>query len=270
MVVKEASIINGIKIHTFFAEKNLGCGAGPMSAISWFFSKVKEGIVMEDDCLPHPDFFQYCSELLERYRNDERVMYISSTLYNDKWKCSKSYDFSHYMITGAWASWARAWDGFDLNLHGVDAKEFRHHLKRLLYSTVEANWWYFKLLEIQRDQEKKSYWDFQMQIHLFRKRGLTVHPQRNLISNIGFDEAGTHTLTNSDGLGNKMTYPILPLSHPETIIANPKRDYLCFAKVHSAGPIKDTIGFIYKSMLFNQGFFHNCLNLYKQLKNGRR
>ena len=109
-------------LHTLYADRNYGCGAGPMTGISWFFSQVEEGIVMEDDCLPHPDFFGYYSELLDRYRDNPQVMYISSTLYDDKWKCEASYDFSHYMITGAWASWARAWKGFDLDLLTLDAK----------------------------------------------------------------------------------------------------------------------------------------------------
>lgn len=267
-IIDEFTEHTGMSVHKYYSEKNLGCGAGPMTAINWFFSQVDEGIVMEDDCLPDPDFFGYCSELLEKYRDDERVMYISSTLYDDKWKCEASYDFSHYMITGAWASWARAWKGFDLDLLGLNAKQFRKHCRKLLYSPVEATWWYFKVLEIQRDGSKKSYWDYQMQIHLFRNKGLTIHPQRNLISNIGFDEAGTHTLSN-DGRGNLPTCSILPLSHPEKVSVDIERDYKCFAKTHSRGWLRDSISFVYQTMLFDQGFAHKMLMAYKKIKNGR-
>lgn len=113
------------ELHTLYQPQNLGCGPGPATGISWFFEKVEQGIVMEDDCLPHPDFFGYCEELLDRYKEDERIMYISSTLYIDKWHCDGSYGFSHYMMTGAWASWSRAWKGFDLDLHNLDAKVLR-------------------------------------------------------------------------------------------------------------------------------------------------
>ena len=255
-------------MHTLYADHNYGCGAGPMTGINWFFSQVDEGIVMEDDCLPHPDFFDYCSELLERYRNDSRVMYISSTLYDNRWKCKESYDFSHYMITGAWASWRRAWEGFDLDLLSLNAKQFRKHCKNLLYSVVEADWWYFKVLEIQRDKEKKSYWDFQMQIHLFKNSGLTIHPRVNLVSNIGFDGEGTHTLSD-DGHGNLQSYGIMPLTHPVSMDVDTKRDYSCFAKTHSNGWFKDTVSRIYKRMLFDEGFFHKLLMAYKKVKNGR-
>lgn len=257
------------QLHTFYAEHNYGCGAGPMTGIGWFFSHVSEGIVMEDDCLPHPDFFYYCSELLERYRDDQRVMYVSSTLYNDRWQCKNSYDFSHYMITGAWASWARAWKGFDLDLLSLDAKAFRKHCKRLLYSVVEADWWYFKVLEIQRDREKKSYWDYQMQIHLFDQSGLTIHPQVNLISNIGFDGEGTHTLDNSDNQGGRQSFAIMPLTHPDSVLVDTRRDYECFAKKQSSGWVQDSISRLYKRMLFDQGILNKLLLFYKKLKNGR-
>lgn len=255
-------------LHTYYADHNLGCGAGPMTGISWFFSQVEEGIVMEDDCLPHPDFFDYCAELLDRYRVNPKVMYISSTLYNNKWNCKESYGFSHYMITGAWASWARAWKGFDLDLLSLDAKEFRRHCKNLLFSVVEADWWYFKVLEIQQDKEKKSYWDYQMQIHLFNNDGITIHPQVNLVSNIGFDGEGTHTLKN-DGRGNRPSFSILPLTHPQNLVVDTERDYICFAKVHSRGWIKDWISRIYNWMYYDQGFLHQLLMAYKKVRNER-
>ena len=38
------------ELHTLYQEKNLGCGPGPAAGISWFFSQVEKGIIMEDDC----------------------------------------------------------------------------------------------------------------------------------------------------------------------------------------------------------------------------
>ena len=69
-------------LHTLYQEKNLGCGSGPQAGITWFFENVEQGIIMEDDCLPHPDFFPYCEELLNRYKGTE-VKFINSTLYDE-------------------------------------------------------------------------------------------------------------------------------------------------------------------------------------------
>lgn len=230
-------------LHTLYSKHNLGCGPGPAAGITWFFDHEEQGIVMEDDCLPHPDFFGYCEELLNKYRNDDRVQFINSTLYHDRWKCEGSYNFSHYMVTGAWAAWRSTWQGFDLDLQGLNAWQFRRHVLRLTKNRAEANWWYFKVKEIQKDKSKKSYWDYQMQIHLFRNNALTIHPKVNLISNIGFDAEGTHTLAN-DGCGERPVYPILPLLSPMHLAVDINMDAKCFAKRQSRGWIMDTLSFV--------------------------
>ena len=230
-------------LHTLFQKNNLGCGPGPQTGITWFFENVESGIVMEDDCLPHPDFFGYCEELLERYKNNPQVQFINSTLYHNRWKCEASYGFSHYMVTGAWAAWRETWQGFDLDLLGLNAWQFRRQVLRLTKNRAEANWWYFKVKEIQKDRSKKSYWDYQMQIHLFRNSSLTIHPKVNLISNIGFDPEGTHTLSNN-GMGDRPVYPILPLQHPNRIMIDSMIDAQSFAKRKTRGWPMDTLSFI--------------------------
>jgi len=65
------------QVKTLFSDKNLGCQKGPVTAIDWFFENESEGIILEDDCVPDPSFFRYAEEMLDRYRDDERVMVIS-------------------------------------------------------------------------------------------------------------------------------------------------------------------------------------------------
>lgn len=245
-------------LQTLFQKNNLGCGPGPAAGISWFFENVEQGIVMEDDCLPHPDFFGYCEELLERYNDNPQVQFINSTLYHSRWKCDGSYGFSHYMVTGAWAAWRSTWQGFDLDLLDLDAWSFRRHVLRLTKNRAEANWWYFKVNEIQKDKSKKSYWDYQMQIHLFLNSALTIHPKVNLISNIGFDLEGTHTTFN-DGRGDKLVFPILPLVHTKNMEVNTEMDADCFAKRQSRGWIIDTLSFF--KHLYKKRSLPNSLTL---------
>jgi len=255
-------------LHTLYQKQNLGCGPGPQAGITWFFENVEQGIVMEDDCLPHPDFFGYCEELLERYKDDERVQFINSTLYHDRWKCEGSYGFSHYMVTGAWAGWRRTWNGFDLDLQDMDAKAFRKHVLHLTRNRAEANWWFVKLSDTQRDTEKKSYWDYQMQILLFKNNALTIHPKVNLVSNIGFDAEGTHTLKN-DGRGDKPVYSIMPLTHPQSQQIDLDLDAKCFAKALSKGWIRDTWNYIYLKMLYSNDWRHRLLMVYKRIKDNK-
>ena len=266
-VVEDLTERAKVNFHAFFSNNNLGCGAGPMTGINWFFSQVEKGIVMEDDCLPHLDFFGYCEELLERYKDDEKVLFVNSTLYDNRWKCEASYDFSHYMVTGAWAGWRRTWLGFDLDLKDLNARAFREQVLQLTNNRAEATWWYSIVREIQTDNRKKSYWDYQMQIHLFLNNALTIHPRVNLVSNIGFDAEGTHTLSDSDNRGNKPVYPILPLTHPAQQIVDKNRDAVCWAKDRSKGWLKDEIGFFYQRLLWSEGMGHKALMMYKRMRN---
>ena len=260
------AIVNkNFTLHTLYQSKNLGCGPGPQAGITWFFENVEQGIIMEDDCLPHPDFFGYCEELLNRYKDNPQVQFINSTLYHNRWKCEGSYGFSHYMVTGAWAAWRSTWKGFDLDLLELNAWAFRKQVLRLTRNRSEANWWYFKVKEIQQDKNKKSYWDYQMQIHLFRSSALTIHPKVNLISNIGFDPEGTHTIAN-DGRGDKQVYPILPLVHPQAIFVNNQLDVNCFGSSVHKGLLKEMLAFIYLSMFYSNDLRKNLLIWYKRIK----
>ncbi len=272
LVLCDSSQQSSVRLHTFYAASNMGCGPGPAAAITWFFENVEQGIVMEDDCLPHPEFFSYCEELLERYKNNPQVAFINATLYNgrhENWQISDSYGFSHYMVTGAWAGWRRTWQGFDLDLHSMNAWRFRNDLCKLLDNPTEADWWYFRVLETQQDTEKKSYWDYQMQIHLFRNEFVTIHPQVNLISNIGFCGEATHTFTNDDARGDRPVFPIMPLVHPDDVVVDKVLDARCFAKAEPLSLCKRIPAFIYKRMLYSNGLAHRLLMLYKRIKHGK-
>jgi len=91
------------KISTLFREENLGCKIGVSSAIDWFFSEVEEGIILEDDCVPDQSFFQFCQELLARYRDDKRVMMISGDNFQfGRRRTDYSYYFSQYVHIWGW------------------------------------------------------------------------------------------------------------------------------------------------------------------------
>ena len=85
-------------VQTLFRPRNLGCKNAVSQAITWFFEHVEDGIVMEDDCVPHPSFFPFARELLERYRSDERVLAISGNNFlQGACGTQYSYYFSRYL-----------------------------------------------------------------------------------------------------------------------------------------------------------------------------
>ncbi|MFQ3244783.1 MAG: hypothetical protein ACI9WC_001627 [Arenicella sp.] len=253
------------QIKTFISGQNLGCGRGPVEAISWFFKNVDQGIIMEDDCLPHADFFGYCEKLLNKYNKNKQVMVVGATTYHDNYPCEKSYLFSRYFTGGAWASWKSAWLGFSIDLEALDETAFFRKVSGQFYSSAETNWWLRKVKEIKSDNTKKHYWDYQMQIHMLNNNGLAIRPHKNLISNIGFDSEGTHTHVN-DNSGERKTERILPLSHPENVNVDKKNDYLHMAKEKPKKIEKRIIDALYRYMSESNGFANKVLLAYQRIK----
>jgi len=212
-------------IHTLYPDHNLGCGPGPMTALNCFFSENEMGIVLEDDAVPHPDFFGYCEELLNRYKDDESVRAIGSMHLDNRTYGDGSYYFSMMNRTFcAWATWARAWKDFDLYHRNVTQKQFNKVLKEYGCGLRMREYWCERLKEVQKDAYHNSSWDQQFWMSIWLHHGKGIMPNVNLSTNIGFDESGTHT-TNPDSSGaNRQTFPIMPLKHPSNEKINHESD----------------------------------------------
>ncbi len=125
-----ANIDWSCELKTLFREENFGCAKACAGAIDWFFSQVEEGVVIEDDCLIDLSFFRFCAEMLEKYRNDKRIMQITSTYFGEPFLNKYSYYFSRIASVGAWASWRRAWNYYSLFLFVPDQVFSVFHKKR--------------------------------------------------------------------------------------------------------------------------------------------
>lgn len=205
------------KVLTRFQDENLGCKIGVSSAIDWFFSNVEEGIILEDDCVPDQSFFPFCQELLEKYREDERVMMISGDNFQiGRNRTQNSYYFSRYNHVWGWASWRRAWDHYDVDLKLWPRIRDENWLMDILCDRNAVNYW--KNLFDNTFSHKINTWDYQWTFACWIQNGLSVLPNINLVSNIGFNQNATHTIGISD-LASLPTYPLeFPLIHPEFVI----------------------------------------------------
>ena len=210
---------------TLLRPTNLGCKRAVSTAINWFFEHEAEGIILEDDCLPDPSFFPYVDDLLERYRSDERVMWISGDNFiSSHWKPSTSYYFSHYPHIWGWATWRRAWEHYDVDMRQWNAGNKDGFLQSRLPSLRRA-----------REQWRKNFdqvssggidtWDYQWTYACWKAAGIGCLPDVNLISNIGFGSGATHTLSAESKHANLAVVPIAqPLRHPPVACANAAAD----------------------------------------------
>ena len=203
------------QVKTLFRKRNLGCKIACSSAISWFFQQEQEGVILEDDCVAHPDFFPYCEELLERYRDEPKVMLISGSNFEfGKRRGEASYFFSMFPHIWGWAGWASRWKLYDVNMAGSE----RYIHTRMLddvgheaaYRIMARKFW---LISNGYDDT----WDYQLVYAVWKNQGLCVIPNVNMIRNIGFIEESAHPappdirmVRSVSGMGT--------LTHPATLI----------------------------------------------------
>ncbi|WP_417739558.1 glycosyltransferase family 2 protein [Rosistilla oblonga] len=213
------------QVHRRYASENLGCGRCISEGLQWVFETVEEAIILEDDCLPNPSFFTYCSEMLSRYRDNTSVMAVSGTNYFDQQRFSEdSYYFSKYFWCWGWASWSRAWKHYDRTMK--DYSTFRSEiLPELCESRAEFR---FHAKNFDRVAAgRMDTWDYQCAYSFWRQRGLCIHPAKNLISNLGFRADGTHTGADVDAdawNAELPTHDLGPLRHPAAVIRNEAAD----------------------------------------------
>lgn len=241
---------------TQYSATNAGCRAGVTRALDWFFEHEEEGIILEDDCVPHADFFTFCDELLDRYRHDERVMHIAgdntaAVEIEQDW----SYCFVRYPHIWGWATWRRAWTHYDRDLAEWGRFRLSGQSVDLFPDDRERETW-VPIFNRLQDEGVPDTWDWQWAATTRMRSGLCVQPTRNLITNIGFNERATHTKRVSRR-ANSPTAPILPLRHPPVVFPHREAETQIFLSTQSSLHPRA------KARPWNKFFIQNKVRLYR-------
>lgn len=213
------------ELKTLYREQNLGCKLAVSGALDWFFAQEEMGIILEDDCLPNPSFFGYCETLLHRFKDDERIFMISGNNFQRGKKVTEySYYYSWLTHIWGWASWRRSWQKVDLELKNWPAFKAAGGVKQIYPKTRYARRWE-KTLE-RYLKGRYNTWDYPLLFASWWHRQLTVLPEVNLVSNIGFGEGGTHLASaGNHPLGNLPIATIEVLRHNSEQNAAIEADY---------------------------------------------
>jgi len=206
-----------------YSDVNQGCKLRVSSGLDWIFDTVEEAIILEDDCLPHPAFFRFCEELLEKYRGDKRIAMISGVNFQfGRKRTSYSYYFSRYTHIWGWASWRRAWEYYDVTMKLWPTIKEGGWLQDILGNFQTSKYW-GNIFQSVYDG-KINTWDYQWTFACWVQCGLSILPNVNLVSNIGFGINSTHTKGQSK-FANMPVEPItFPLLHPPYVLRDAMAD----------------------------------------------
>jgi hypothetical protein len=183
-------------VSTLFHEENLGCGLGVSTAITWFFDNVERGIILEDDIVPDPSFFSFCSELLDRYEDDHRVFGISGCNFvppENQSRPQDAYRFSRVAHIWGWATWRRSWDSYRLDLDGWHKDLSMKRLWNSSGHSLSGSLFWAMTFELMARRQVDT-WDAQLVYAAMRQEQLMATCNTNLVENIGFGDDATHTL----------------------------------------------------------------------------
>jgi hypothetical protein len=218
---------------TNLSDVNLGCRGRLSSGLDWVFEHCAEAIVLEDDCLPCSSFFRFCSAMLERYREDTRIMHVSGDNFQGGIRRgSGSYYFSRYSLSWGWASWRRAWRHYDVSLSAWPAALKHRWLESVLDDTFERDYWTDIFTKLHRGEIDT--WDYQWLFACWSQSGLSILPNENLVTNIGAGPEATHFRDGHSTIG----IPARELDdyvHPDSVIRDREADRFMFYE-HIRGP----------------------------------
>jgi len=207
-----------------YSDVNLGCKKRLSSGITRVFEQTEQAIFLEDDCLPSQSFFTYCENLLDFYQDNEKIMHIAGINFQfGKNTTEYSYYFSHFVHVWGWASWKRAWKLYDVQMRKWPEVKGSTILDDFCVNDRAKRYWTEKF-QLTYDG-KIDTWDYQWNFACLMNNGLSVIPNKNLVSNIGFNTGGVHTHEKkSEWAGIPINELEFPLKHPPQIIRNKNAD----------------------------------------------
>ena len=217
-----------------YADTNKGVYKSIGEGAKWVLEKEESAIFLEDDNLPEITFFDFCSEMLEKYKNDENVIWVVGTNYLGKYTPNNvaSYMFTKHMLPCGWATWgnkfSKFYDGELKLLNKKSGKELKEKfINKKLYNQEITK--YFKTKYTLEKSINLASWDAQMGFSIRHNNLCGISPKYNQIENIGIDEFSTHGGTSIEGNSSQAemtsrfcgvkTIPLeFPLKHPKNIV----------------------------------------------------
>ncbi len=216
--VKEliANISWECKVFKKYNLNNLGCRNSVIAAIDWLFENEEYGIILEDDCLPHINFFDYVEHNLLKYKDTLNIYQIGG--YNPIEKATRNKFetpfFTNLSLCWGWATWKRAWNKFDRNMNDLEtfskSKIFKSTLPNYLSRVYLID--KFRKTKARKNDSWAYFWTYT----ILKNNGLCLTPNYNLIENIGFGLDATHTIKGQSQTVAKVLPKILDSNYENT------------------------------------------------------
>jgi len=182
------------------ADEHMGGAHRVISGLQQVFELTDRAIILEDDCVPDPTFFQYCQQMLNHFEGDQRIWHISGNNFQLNPE-EESLHLSKFPHCWGWATWKSRWQkarmtevngsylshpdrlramiqrNFEPKFQGVPS--FSHHF---------VDFWTAKFKHLVAGNLN---WDYLWQLKIWENNGFCVLSSTHLVENIGI-HSGQH------------------------------------------------------------------------------
>ena len=255
------------EVKTLFRNQNLGCKKAISEAINWFFDHEEQGIILEDDCVPHIASFSYCHNLLERYKKNDNILAVAGTsFYSNQLPQETSYYFSKYIPCWGWATWRRAWNHYKNDISFWPEWSGSHHWSNFTPDKVERIYWERIFNTVKAG--KIDSWAYPWTASIWYNGGLVACPSVNLVSNIGFGIDSTHTNNQNNKISNMPVRELGILKHPIKIERSLEADIWIFNNIYGGKNLRFPYNWIFFPSRVLRYIYRNLKKLIsKSIKN---
>jgi len=212
-LVRQIQSKNGINV--LVSETHLGVGKAVPTGIDWAFQYVDELLILEDDCIPSVEFFDYVSRFSNHLNSDIRMISGINLISKSKRVTLPGVaSLSSYPSIWGWYTNVQAWKCLSVylkklpNFLTVLGCFLRRPSKILSLS-------YFYAACIRADHSEAPAWDCHIALAMLINNYTCIIPSRNLVQNIGADAVSSHIMKTGAQNSNFVEIFEFDTLHPE-------------------------------------------------------
>ena len=181
------------KVYKLYMDENFGLYEMGKKRNELIWSKVDRCIFLEDDQIPSISFFRFCADLLEKYKDDQRIECICGMNHlGSSPNVQADYFFSRQGSIWGYATWKRIYEGrnnfsyFD-DLYIMSLLKQRTKYNPIAWKRLNA---YALNKKYEGHMPGQEFW---FEFDMYAQNRLQIIPKVNLISNIGATENAVHS-----------------------------------------------------------------------------
>jgi hypothetical protein len=185
---------------------NMGCAASVLSACNWIFDSEDFAIILEDDCIPTQDFFNFSRLSLNIIEDNSDIWLSCGTQFSPKYPEMDHWFLSKYPLTWGWATSKLKW--YEI----IKSIENGVNLTASKCTLSERTYWNAGVRRARTGWVDT--WDTILAQQLLSTNKYVLQPKECLVTNIGDDSFATNTLEKTKWIRNKTGEFLTPRAYP--------------------------------------------------------